>query len=310
MTVADVEEAAPGPGEALVDVLAAGVCGTDLELARGYMGFRGVPGHEFVGVVRQVRSRADRPLVGARVAGEINIGCEECRLCVEGMARHCPRRSVLGILGKPGAHATSLSLPVANLRAVPAGISDLEAVFIEPLAAAFEIAEQVRVERGDRVLVLGDGRLGLLAAQALASRGARVTLAGRHEPKLETARALGLEACRLPETPTPDFDMVVEATGSAQGLSLALRFARPRGTVVMKSTCAGPTALEASQVVVNELTLVGSRCGRFEPAIEALAAGAVKVLPLVTAELPLESGPEAFQRAAAPGAFKIVLRPA
>lgn len=297
------------PGEALINVRAAGICGTDLQLSHGYMAFRGIPGHEFVGTVSEAVSPADRVLLGARVPGEINIGCHECARCFEGMQRHCRGRRVLGILGRDGAFAEQLTLPVSNLRAVPDSISDEEAVFIEPTAAAFEILDQITVGPAQRALVLGDGRLGLLVGQVLAGAGAAVTVAGRHPDKLEVARRLGLHA--VPETeglPEAPFHLVVEATGRPEGLDRAVAFAMPRGTVVMKSTCAGDLSFDAARVVVNEITLVGSRCGRFEPAIEALAAGRVRVEGMISSRLPLEQGAEGFRAASQPGALKVLLQ--
>lgn len=299
----------PGPGEARIDILMAGICGTDLNLARGYMGFAGVPGHEFIGTVSQVASTADRLLVGARVTGEINLGCQDCPVCADGMARHCPRRRVLGILGKDGAFAESLTLPVSNLHVVPETIPDRRAVFIEPVAAAFEMLDQVEVRAGQRVLVMGDGRLGLIAAQVMKTRGAAVTLAGHHESKLAVGRQLGLTTSPTDGLPaTERFDIVVEATGSPGGLDQALARVRPRGTVILKTTCAGATTLDAARVVIDEVTIVGSRCGRFEPAMTALSAGEVVVEPLITAEMPLASGVEAFERAGQGETIKILLR--
>lgn len=298
----------PGPGEALVDVRVAGICGTDLHLARGYMGFAGIPGHEFVGTVTRVTVPADRVLIGARVVGEINLGCEDCRRCAEGMARHCPRRRVLGILDKDGAFAEQLTLPVSNLHAIPESVPDEVAVFAEPLAAAFEILDQLAIETGDRVLVLGSGRLGLLIGQVLAGSGASVTVAGRNASSLAIARGLGLTAIATPEVTSAPFDVVVEATGSSGGLDEALARVRPRGTVVLKSTCAGRTSFDAARAVVDEITIVGSRCGRFEPALVALRSGSVSVKGMVRDALPLAEGAEAFRRAALPGAMKVLLR--
>jgi len=309
VSVEEVTAPEPEPGAAIVDVLVAGICGTDLQLARGYMGFSGVPGHEFVGTVRHVSSPADRPLVGARVAGEINIGCEDCRQCAQRMSRHCGRRRVLGILGKDGAFAEQVSLPVANLHIVPDEVNDEHAVFIEPLAAAFEILEQISIGPAERVLVLGDGRLGILSAQALSAAGAAVTLAGHHAGKLGLAGDLGIEAVLSPDAIPPEpFPVVVEATGTQEALDQAIALAAPRGTVVMKTTCAGPTSFDAARAVVNEITLVGSRCGRFGPAIEALRTGEVKVEPLISDRFRLDEGPAAFERAAAPDALKVLLR--
>jgi 2-desacetyl-2-hydroxyethyl bacteriochlorophyllide A dehydrogenase len=307
--VEEIPDPVAGPGEALLDVLVAGICGTDLQLARGYMGFRGTPGHEFVGEVREVSAPSDRVLIGSRVVGEINLGCTDCSWCSRGMTRHCPRRSVLGILSKQGAFASRLTMPVASLRVVPASLATDEAVFAEPLAAALQILDQIRIERSDRVLVLGDGRLGLLAAQVIARHGAAVRLLGRHAGKLEVARGLGLDGGLPEEDPKPVYDVVVEATGAPAALDEALRWCRPRGTVVMKSTCAGAVTFDAARAVVHELTLIGSRCGRLEPAIEALAAGAVRVAPLVSADRPLSRAAEAFELARGPEALKVLLRP-
>ncbi len=306
--VREVPDPEPGPGEALVGVLLAGICRTDLELARGYMDFAGIPGHEFVGRVERVTSRADGPLVGARVTSEINLGCLECSWCVQGLARHCPDRRVLGILGKDGAFAERVALPVSALRAVPATLSDRRAIFVEPTAAAFAILDQVGVSSSSSVLVLGDGKLGLLAAQALALRGARVTVAGRHPAKLALARSWGLRAEQAEGLAEAGFDMVVECTGRPEGLDLALRRVRPRGTVVMKTTCAGGTTFDAARAVVDEVTLVGSRCGRFEPALEALSGGAVQVDGLIAEELPLARAAEALRLAGESHRLKVILR--
>ena len=308
ISLRDLPDPQPGPGEALVAVLVAGICRTDVELSRGYMGFSGVAGHEFVGRVIGASSRADGQLVGARVTGEINIGCDDCPACAAGMARHCPRREVLGILGRPGAFAEKLTLPVANLHAVPANLTDEQAVFIEPTAAAFEILDQISVSPSERVLVLGDGKLGLLIGQTLATRGCRVVVEGRHEANLALARRLGLETAASGGAEAASYDLVIEATGRPSGLDLALARVRPRGRVVLKTTCATETKLDLSRAVVNEVTLIGSRCGRFQPAIEALSTGAVKVDDLVAGRFSLEEGADAFRRAAEPGTLKVLLR--
>ncbi len=307
VSLQEVAPPAPGPGEALVQILSAGICGTDLELARGYMGFSGIPGHEFVGRIAAVTSPSDQLLKGARVVGEISLGCEQCALCAQGMARHCARRRVVGILGKSGAHAEMITLPVSCLRAIPAEVTDTQAVFVEPAAAALRILDQVAVSKSSRILVLGDGRLGLLAAQALAPRCASVTLAGRHAAKMALARQLGLETTSAPDQQAP-FDVVVEATGSPEGLPRALQLTRPGGTVALKSTCASPVTLDAAKAVIDEITIIGSRCGRFEPAIEALASGAIKVDPIVSATYPLAHAVEAYRHAARPEALKVILQ--
>jgi threonine dehydrogenase-like Zn-dependent dehydrogenase len=297
-------------GEASVRVTLAGVCNTDLEIARGYAGFRGTLGHEFVGVVESAPGAPE--LVGRRVVGEINAGCGACGLCLAGDARHCPARTVLGIVGRDGAFAETLQLPAANLLPVPDEVPDERAVFTEPLAAACGITERVRVERGARVAVIGDGKLGLLCAQALKIlTGASVTLVGRHPSKLDIARRRGVETVKSDETPSffaRAFDVTVEASGSPSGFETALKLLRPRGTLVLKSTFHGTTELNAAPVVVDEISIVGSRCGRFAPALELLARDAVEVDALVHEEFPLSEGVRAFERAAAPGVLKVLLR--
>jgi len=307
--VGDVPEPVPGRGEATVDVLMSGICGTDLQLVAGYMGFTGIPGHEFIGRVARVSSPHDHVLLGARVVGEINVGCDDCPRCMQGLGRHCSRRSVLGILNRSGAFSERITLPVSNLHAVPDVVPDEVAVFVEPLAAAFEILAQVVVAPAQRVLVLGDGRLGILAARALASAGAGVVLAGHHPEKLALCRGQGITALLAPEEMTSEqFDLVVETTGSPRGLDDAVARTRPRGTVIMKSTCVDPTSFDASRAVVNEIALVGSRCGAFAPAIAALREGKVKVDDLVTRTLPLDEAAEGMRRAAEPETLKVLLR--
>lgn len=297
----------PREGFALIRLLAAGICNTDLELLRGYYGFRGRPGHEFVGEV----VRAGNPaLVGRRVVGEINLACGRCDWCARGLGRHCPRRTVLGIVRHPGAFAEYLTLPERNLHVVPPSISNEQAVFVEPLAAACEILEQVRIPRGAHAAVLGDGKLGLLAAQVLKAHGVQVHLYGRHAEKLRLAEAAGIAAGR-PGEPPPEaaWDWVVEATGSPEGLAAAVRAARPRGTVILKSTLHGSSRFDAVPVVVNEITLVGSRCGRFEPALRLLRRGAVRLDGMISAVYPLAEAPAAFERAAQKGVLKVLLVP-
>ena len=297
-------------GEALVRVRLAGVCNTDLEIARGYAGFSGTLGHEFVGEVERAPSAPE--LEGRRVVGEINAGCGRCQWCRGGDARHCPDRTVLGIVGRDGAFAEYLQLPASNLLPVPDEVPDERAVFTEPLAAACGITERVRVELETRVAVVGDGKLGLLCAQALqALTGAGVTLVGRHESKLEIARGRGVRALLADEIPASferAFDVAVEASGSPSGFETALRLLRPRGALVLKSTFHGTTELNAAPVVVDEISIVGSRCGRFRPALELLRRGAVEVDALVHEEFPLSEGVRAMGRAAEPGVLKVLLR--
>jgi threonine dehydrogenase-like Zn-dependent dehydrogenase len=297
----------PLPGEALVRVLRAGICSTDLELQQGYKGgFEGVPGHEFVGRVEACSARP--ALIGRRVVGEINLSCGVCERCQQGLRTHCQRRRVLGILNKDGAFAEYVTLPVENLHVVPDALTDAEAVFVEPLAACFEILEQVQVRPTSAVLVLGDGKLGLLAAQVLRLTGARVSIQGRSATKLALASSLGIDAIRADDPPHPaSYDLVVECTGSAAGLEIACQLTRPRGTIVLKSTVAQSATLDLAPFVVDEITVVGSRCGPFEPALRALEQKRVSVTPLLSASYPLSRGAAAFAQAAARGTLKVQL---
>jgi threonine dehydrogenase-like Zn-dependent dehydrogenase len=296
----------PGEGDALVRVALAGVCNTDLELVRGYMGFSGTLGHEFVGTVEQGPSEWR----GRRVVGEINFACGACAWCARDLGRHCPERSVMGIQNADGAFAEWLRIPSANLHAVPEGVDDAAAVFAEPLAAAFEILEQVRVEPGMACVVLGDGKLGSLAAQVLHAAGARVLAVGRHSHKLASLSARGIEtrlASDWTPAPTP---LVVEATGSAAGFALAVAATQPRGTLVLKSTVAEHPKLDLAPLVIHEIQVVGSRCGPFAPALAALATGEVEVASLVTDRYPLARGLDALGRAAERGVRKVLVETA
>lgn len=304
--VAWVERPAPvpQPGEALVRVAMAGICNTDLEIARGYMKFGGVLGHELCGVVEQC---ADARWVGRRVAGEINLGCGRCDLCKKRMERHCQARTVMGILGKDGCFATHLTLPLANLHPLPDALTDEQGCFVEPTAAAFEIIEQLPLDPRDEVLVVGDGKLALLIAQVIATTGATLTLVGKHESKLAIARALGIRVAARDALERKSFDVVVEATGSPSGMQDAIDWVRPRGKIVLKSTYHGPLTLDAAPLVIDELHLIGSRCGPFEPAIAALASGAVRIEPLISAVVPFDDAPNGFARAGAAGTLKVLL---
>lgn len=302
----DYAEPSPKEGWARVRVSLAGVCSTDLQIFQGYMGFEGVPGHEVVGVVEA----GPEAWIGKRVVCDINFACRACSACERGLHRHCPNRTVLGILGQDGAFAESFVAPLANLYAVPDSVSDTQAVFTEPLAAAFAILEQVDVAPDDTVLVLGDGKLGLLCAQALHTTGAHVTLVGKHEGKLAVAAARGVETQLLSAfEASKSADVVVEATGSAGGLALAMQAVRPRGTLVLKSTVAAEHSLSLAPLVIDEVRVVGSRCGLFPAALEALAARSVDVESLVHGTYALEQGEDAVARAKQPGALKILLRP-
>jgi alcohol dehydrogenase len=291
-------------GFALIRLLYGGICNTDIELQRGYYGFRGTPGHEFVG---EVVEADDRSWVGERVVGEINLACGKCDWCARGLGRHCPKRTVLGIVKQPGAFREFLTLPEQNLRRVPRAIPSEEAVFVEPLAAACEILDQVRIPRGTPVAVLGDGKLGLLASQVLQAHGAKVQLYGRHKEKLRIAGQSGVSTEIAKKLPVAKYEFVVEATGSAEGLKQAVQMTRPRGTVVMKSTVHGLVSIDSAPVIVNEITLVGSRCGRFEPALRLLAQRKVRVDAMISEVLPLKSAPKAFRDAAKSGVLKVLL---
>jgi threonine dehydrogenase-like Zn-dependent dehydrogenase len=310
--LAEVDAPRGDAREAVVRVLLAGVCNTDLEIVRGYAGFAGTLGHEFVGVVE---SAPDASLVGRRVVGEINAGCGVCALCAGGDARHCPRRTVLGIKERDGAFAEFLRLPAENLLLVPDEVEDERAVFAEPLAAACGILERVELRDRMRVAVVGDGKLGLLCAQAIKAQtaGASVMLVGRHENKLDIARARGVETALVEELRedllAQTFDVVVEASGASGGFALALRLTRPRGTLVLKSTFQGATEIDAARIVVEEISIVGSRCGRFAPALELLRRDAVDVASLITDEFALTDGLRAMQRATERGVLKVLLKP-
>jgi len=296
----------PTPTEhlALVRVRLAGICSTDLQILKGYMGFHGVPGHEFVGEV----SAGPAELIGKRVVGEINFACGLCAMCRQGLGRHCPTRSVMGILKADGCFAEYLAVPIVNLHPVPDTVSDESAVFIEPLAAAFEILEQVHVPPTADLVVFGDGKLGLLCAQVLHLAGARVTLVGKHEGKLALARKLGVRTVLLTEWRTCQADIVVEATGSVAGLSLAMATVRPRGVLVLKSTVAQQHSVSLAPLVINEVTVIGSRCGRFPPALQALARGSIAVTPFISKIFPLVEGAAAVRQAAQSGELKVLLR--
>jgi len=292
-------------GSALIRLICGGICNTDLELLRGYYGFRGTPGHEFAGQVIEADSAN---LTGKRVVGEINLPCGNCDWCRRGLGRHCPRRAVLGIVRHPGAFQEFFVLPEKNLHIVPGAVSTEHAVFTEPIAAACQILDQAPIPRGAPVAVLGDGKLGLLIAQVLHVHGARVRLFGRHKEKLAIAARAGAETVLAPKKlPAAAYDWVVEATGSAEGLRQAVAMARPRGTVVLKSTVAGALALDMAPVVVNEITLLGSRCGRFEPALKLLAGGKLRLDEMISDRFPLAQAPRAFARAVEPGALKVLL---
>lgn len=292
-------------GFALLRLLAGGICNTDLELQRGYYGFSGTPGHEFVAEV----AAADTPsLVGRRVVGDINLACGNCDWCRRGLGRHCPTRTVLGIVRHPGAFEEFFTLPERNLHVLPDAMTTEAAVFAEPLAAAYEILDQTSIPRGAAVAVLGDGKLGLLIALLLQAEGCAVYLYGRHADKLAIAAATGVSITIVDgELPVMAFDWVVDATGSPEGLRAAVRMTRPRGTVILKSTVHGMVAIDTAPVIVHEITLIGSRCGRLEAALPVLERGVIPVDKLIVDRFPLAEAPRAFSRAAERGVLKVLL---
>lgn len=313
-------EPSPRDGEARIRVLQVGICNTDVEIVRGYLGFEGVLGHEFVGVVEEIFGVQDADVrerfLGRRVVGEINAACyqADCDYCRQGMASHCPQRTTLGIGGRDGAFAEYLMLPVQNLHLVPENVSDEEAVFVEPLAANFEILEQVHVRPTSSVVVLGDGKMGQLAAQVLALSGCAVTMLGRHEEKLALVRQHGIATERVAAEGDNAFlqrgervDMVVECTGSEAGLEMALRLVRPRGTVILKSTVAARSNLHLAPIVIDEIRVQGSRCGPFAPALRALSQRRVDVRPLISDRYTLDEALAAFERAVQPGVLKVLV---
>ncbi len=296
----------PKSDEVLVKVSLAGICGTDLEILDGYMKYQGILGHEFVGTVKKSKNP---DLIGRRVVGEINAGCGTCESCANAMSRHCPNRTVLGILKRDGAFAELLSLPEKNLHVIPDSITDEQAVFVEPLAAAFEIKEQVALQPQWRVAVVGDGRLAQLIVQVLKLVCPNITCFGRHANKLEQMAdkeirvKIGIES-----SDEQSFDLAVEATGSSSGFADTMRLIKPRGTVVLKSTIASRENLDLTPAVVNEITLVGSRCGVFKPAIDALASGMVLVDSMIDSTYPLEKISEAIKHARRPDTLKVLLK--
>jgi threonine dehydrogenase-like Zn-dependent dehydrogenase len=293
------------PGYALLRLLVAGICNTDLELQRGYYGFSGTPGHEFVA---EVVEADDRTLVAQRVVGEINLACTRCAWCRKGLGRHCPNRTVLGIVRHPGAFEEFFTLPERNLHVLPEGIPLERAVFAEPLAAACEILDQVSIPAGAPIAVLGDGKLGLLVALVLDVYGYPVRLFGRHQEKLRIAAACGVATELVNgELPVAEYDWVVDATGSPEGLRQAVTMARPRGTVILKSTVHGAVGVDTAPIIVNEVTLVGSRCGRLEAAIPLLDHALIRTEDMIAARFPLRHAAQAFELAGQRGVLKVLL---
>ncbi|MBN2559797.1 MAG: alcohol dehydrogenase catalytic domain-containing protein [Phycisphaerae bacterium] len=304
-TVREVAQPKPEEGEVLVKVRAAGICGTDLEILKGYGGFEGIPGHEFVGTVVSSTSR----LADKRVAVEINCVCGRCDMCSSGLSNHCRRRTVIGVSGRPGVFAEYVAVPERNCMEVPDSISDDAAVFVEPLAAAFQIIRQVKIEARMNVAVLGTGRLGLLVAQILGLTGCRLIAIGRNPKTLAFLDRKRLRTAMVADLKhLNEYDLVVDCTGSPEGLPLALRLVRPRGTIVVKTTCKTDEVADLTPVVVNEITVLGSRCGPFGDALSVLAQKRIDVLSMVSRRMPLSEGPKALELAADPEHIKILLK--
>lgn len=296
----------PAAGEVIMRVRLAGICATDLEILRGYMSFSGVPGHEFVGTVIDGSQR----LKGRRVVAEINCVCGSCDMCSRGLAAHCRRRTVLGIQGRDGAFAELVSVPERNCHVVPDEVSDEQAVFVEPLAAALEVVKLQPVDRWMDVVVIGSGRLGLLVAQVLKLYGCRLEVVGRNPRTLAFCERHGIQPIELTElVPRANRDVVVECTGSPEGLQLAIQLCRPRGTIVLKSTYAQPVPMDLTPVVVNELQVLGNRCGPFPEALQLLRQRQVEVEEMISRTYPLKLGAQAFEAAASPQEIKILLQP-
>src|SRR2546421_3372177 len=316
----DYPHPTPVAGEALIRVVQVGICNTDLEITRGYMGFQGVLGHEFVGIVEEICGdsvfKQYKHLIGQRVVGEINAACHhaDCFYCQRDMPTHCPNRTTLGIVNRDGAFADHVMLPVENLHVVPENVGNEEAVFVEPLAANFEILEQVHLKPTQRVVIVGDGKMGQLAAQVLTLTGCEVMMVGKHEEKLTLAEKHGVRTYLLEDANSFALenggrtDMVVECSGSAQGLEMALRLVRPRGTLILKSTVADKSTLHLAPIVIDEIRVQGSRCGPFPPALRALSQKLVDVRPLISACYPLDEGLAAFEHAAQPGVLKVLVK--
>lgn len=297
----------PEKGEALIRVLMAGICNTDLEITKGYMGFSGVLGHEFVGIVEEI-NHPDKSLLNKRVVGEINCACNICELCKDNLQTHCNNRSVLGIFNRNGCFAEYITLPVENLLEVPDNVSDEEAVFTEPIAAGFEILEQIHIKPTDKLLVMGDGKLGLLISYVLKSTQTDLTLVGKHESKLNLAKVQGIKTMLLENLEVKkNYDVVVEATGSINGFELAQNLVKPRGTIVLKSTVAGEKNFNLAPLVIDEISLIGSRCGPFEPAIRALENKNFDAKPLISAVFKPEQAVEAFEHSKQKGVLKVLL---
>ncbi len=293
--------------EALIKVIVTGICNTDYEITKGYMGYKGILGHEFVGIVENVNG-PDKSWIGKRVAGEINDGCGKCEYCLKGLERHCPNRETLGIWKKDGCMAEYVSVPVKNLIEIPDDIASNEAVFIEPLAAALEILEQLHIKPYEKVAILGDGKLGLTTALALNASGLDVLLIGKHQNKLDIANNQHVKTCLLDAMIIKNqYDVVVEATGSLSGFETSISLVKPRGTLVLKSTIAASKEFNFAPIVVNEITVLGSRCGQFKPALRFLEQKKIDFKPLISAIYPIDKAIEAFEKNKEKDTIKILI---
>lgn len=306
--VNDYEKPVPKKGEALIKITMAGVCNTDFEITKGYMGYKGVLGHEFVGVVEQVNAD-DKLLLGKRVVGEINCGCEKCIWCYQGLQRHCPNRQTLGIWQKDGCFSEYLTMPIQNLLEVPANVTDEQAVFVEPLAAGLEIVEQLHIEPVQKVVILGDGKLGLTTALALNASNLDILLVGKHQNKLDIAAKQGVRTRLLENFEIKkEWDFVVEATGSISGFETALALTKPRGTLVLKSTVAASKEFNLAPIVIDEIRVQGSRCGQFAPALRLLASEKIDFSPLISGVYPVDKALEAFEKNKEKDTLKVLIK--
>lgn len=296
-------------GEALVKVQLAGICNTDFEITKGYMGYKGILGHEFIGIVEDVNSGEDKSWIGKRVAGEINNGCGECDWCRRGLERHCPNRETLGIWKKDGCMAEYVTIPVKNLVEIPDSVPSEQAVFIEPLAAAVEILEQLHIKPFEKTAVLGDGKLGLTTALALNAAGIDVVLIGKHQNKLDIAKKQNVKTMLLDDVDVQMYyDVVVEATGSITGFETSISLVKPRGTLVLKSTIAASKEFNFAPIVINEITVLGSRCGQFRPALRFLEQKKIDFSPLISGIYPVEKSLEAFERNKDKDSLKVIIK--
>lgn len=304
----DYPQATLKENEALIKVTMAGICNTDYEITKGYMGYNGILGHEFVGEVIEING-IDKSLLNKRVVGEINLGCNNCTWCAQNLARHCPNRSTLGIFNKDGCFCEYLTMPLQNLLEVPQNVSDEEAVFVEPLAAACEIIEQKHIRPDEKVVILGDGKLGLLIALTLNAMGLDVLLVGKHQNKLDIAKAQKVKTALLNDIKIePVYDVVVEATGSISGFETSVALTKPRGTLILKSTIATGKELNLAPIVINEITVLGSRCGQFAPALRLLEQEKINVKPLISKIYNFDDAIEAFEANKQKDTIKVLMR--